>query len=44
METLRGVIGELTELREQDAVEADFVDLGETSAFEVVTAEGECAS
>jgi len=44
IETLRGVIGELTELREEDAVEADFVDLGETSAFEVVTAEGECAS
>jgi sulfite reductase beta subunit-like hemoprotein len=44
IETLRGVIGDLTELREQDAVEADFVDLGETSAFEVVNAEGECAS
>jgi sulfite reductase beta subunit-like hemoprotein len=44
METLRGVIGELTELREADAVEADFVDLGETTAFEVINAEGECAS
>ena len=44
LETLRGVIGDLTELREQDAVEADFVDLGETTAFEVVNAEGECAS
>ena len=44
METLRGVIGELTELREEDAIEADFIDLGETAAFEVVSGEGECAS
>jgi sulfite reductase (NADPH) hemoprotein beta-component len=44
MDTLRSLIADLTELREQDAVEADFVDLGETSAFEVINQEGECAS
>lgn len=27
-----------------DAIEADFIDLGETTAFEVISGEGECAS
>jgi sulfite reductase (NADPH) hemoprotein beta-component len=44
IETLRGLIADLTELRDADAVEADFVDLGDSRAFEVLTAEGECAS
>jgi len=44
MDTLRALIADLTELRDADAIEADFVDLGEAAAFEVVTAEGECAS
>ena len=44
IETLRSLIADLTELREADAVEADFIDLGDTTAFEVITAEGECAS
>ncbi len=42
--TLRGLIADLTELADADAVEADFVDLGETTAFEVISGEGECAS
>jgi len=44
IETLRALIADLTELRDADAIEADFVDLGESRAFEVVNGEGECAS
>jgi len=44
IETLRTLIADLTELGDAEAVEADFVDLGETTAFEVVSGEGECAS
>jgi sulfite reductase beta subunit-like hemoprotein len=44
IETLRSLIQDLTELRDVDSVEADFVDLGEATAFEVITGEGECAS
>jgi sulfite reductase (NADPH) hemoprotein beta-component len=44
IETLRGLITDLGELREADATEDDFIDLGETRAFEVIDGEGECAS
>jgi sulfite reductase beta subunit-like hemoprotein len=44
IETLRALLADLTELSDADAVEDDFVDLGETRAFEVVSGEGECAS
>lgn len=44
IDTLRSLIAELSELRESDAVEADFIDLGEATAFELVDGEGECAS
>ena len=44
IERLRALIADLTELSEGQATEADFVDLGELQAFEVQTAEGECAS
>jgi sulfite reductase beta subunit-like hemoprotein len=44
VETLRGLIADLTVLADADAVEADFVDLGEATAFELVDGEGECAS
>jgi sulfite reductase beta subunit-like hemoprotein len=44
VEKLRALIADLSELREADAVEEDFVDLGETTAFEVIDGEGECAS
>jgi len=44
IDRLRKLIEDLTQLRDVDAVEADFVDLGETAAFVVETTEGECAS
>jgi sulfite reductase beta subunit-like hemoprotein len=44
IEQLRALIAGLGELSEADAVEHDFIDLGETRAFEVVDGEGECAS
>jgi sulfite reductase (NADPH) hemoprotein beta-component len=44
IETLRRLIADLGELREADATEDDFIDLGETRAFEVIDGEGECAS
>ena len=44
IETLRALIADLSELADTDAIESDFVDLGEASAFEVVAGEGECAS
>jgi sulfite reductase beta subunit-like hemoprotein len=43
-DVLRPLIADLSELSEADAIESDFVDLGETTAFEVITGEGECAS
>jgi sulfite reductase beta subunit-like hemoprotein len=43
-DTLKGLIADLGELDETDAVEADFIDLGETRAFEVQTGEGECSA
>jgi len=44
VEKLRALIADLSELRDTDATEDDFVDLGETTAFELVEGEGECAS
>ena len=44
IDTLRTLIADLSELPDAEAVESDFVDLGEASAFEVVAGEGECAS
>jgi sulfite reductase (NADPH) hemoprotein beta-component len=44
LDTLRALIADLTELGDAEAIEADFVDLGETAAFEVASGEGECAS
>jgi len=41
---LKSLIADLSELRDSDAVEADFIDLGDSRAFEVVDGEGECAS
>lgn len=41
-DTLRALIAELGELA--DPVESDYIDLGETRAFEVQTAEGECSA
>ena len=44
LDELRALIADLSELPEAAAVAEDFIDLGETSAFEVVDGEGECAS
>lgn len=44
LDRLKALIADLTELSDADAIETDFIDLGELRAFEVVTAEGECAS
>lgn len=44
IEALRKLIQDLTELKDADATEEDFVDLGEARAFEVISGEGECAS
>lgn len=42
-QTLKALIADLGELADADATEDDFIDLGESRAFEVQTAEGECA-
>ncbi len=41
---LRSLIADLSELSAADATEADFIDLGQTTAFEVQTSEGDCAA
>ncbi|MBA3465741.1 MAG: nitrite/sulfite reductase [Deltaproteobacteria bacterium] len=41
---LKAAIQDLTELKDTEAVESDFIDLGEHKAFEVISGEGECAS
>ena len=40
---LRAVIADLEKLADADAIEDDFIDLGESRAFEINTGEGECA-
>lgn len=41
---LKSLIADLGELSDSDVNENDFIDLGDTRAFEVVSGEGECAS
>jgi sulfite reductase (NADPH) hemoprotein beta-component len=41
---LKATLGDLVDLADADAKDEDFIDLGETSAFEVVAGEGECAA
>ncbi|HTJ42534.1 MAG TPA: nitrite/sulfite reductase [Kofleriaceae bacterium] len=41
---VKAALGSLVELTDADAKDEDFIDLGETSAFEVVQGEGECAA
>jgi len=43
MDTLRELIADLTVIDETTVTEDDFIDLGESRAFEVVQMEGECA-
>lgn len=42
-DVLKTLIADLTQLDDKDAVESDFIDLGQTAAFEVQSGEGECA-
>jgi len=44
LDRLRDLIADLSVLDEADATADDFIDLGETKAFEVVLSEGECAA
>ena len=44
LDRLRALIADLEKLPDADAIEDDFVDLGESRAFEVQSGEGECAS
>src|SRR4051812_3034646 len=44
IDQLRALIADLGELSEKDAIADDFIDLGETRAFEVVDGEGECSA
>jgi sulfite reductase (NADPH) hemoprotein beta-component len=44
LDELKALITDIGELSDIDAIEADFIDLGETSAFEVVQGEGECSA
>jgi sulfite reductase (NADPH) hemoprotein beta-component len=44
LERLRTLIADLFELSDEEAIEADFIDLGDTAVFETITAEGECAA
>jgi sulfite reductase (NADPH) hemoprotein beta-component len=43
-EALKGALGGLGDLTDESATDEDFVDLGESAPFEVMTAEGECAA
>ena len=44
LDELKALIADVGELSDTDATDADFIDLGETSAFEVVQGEGECSA
>jgi sulfite reductase beta subunit-like hemoprotein len=43
LDKLRSLISDLEKLSEADATAEDFIDVGESAAFEVVAGEGECA-
>jgi sulfite reductase beta subunit-like hemoprotein len=44
VDELKQLISDLDKLSDTDAVDADFIDLGETKAFDVQTSEGECSA
>ena len=44
LDDVRAAIADLSDLSDSDAIADDFVDLGETAAFEVVQGEGECSA
>ncbi|HET9992749.1 MAG TPA: hypothetical protein VFQ65_29645 [Kofleriaceae bacterium] len=41
---LKQLIADLTQLADADAVADDFIDLGQSAAFEVESGEGECSA
>ncbi|MEO6774447.1 MAG: nitrite/sulfite reductase [Kofleriaceae bacterium] len=43
-DVLKQLIADLTQLDDADATPEDFIDLGQSAAFEVQTSEGECAA
>jgi sulfite reductase beta subunit-like hemoprotein len=44
LDQLRDLIADLSKIDDATATAEDFVDIGEATAFEVITAEGECAA
>jgi sulfite reductase (NADPH) hemoprotein beta-component len=44
IEELRALIADLSDLPDTDATADDFIDLGESAAFEVIDGEGECSA
>ncbi len=44
VDPVKSLLVDLTELSEIDAIAEDFIDLGETQAFELMQAEGECSA
>ena len=44
LDTVKPLLKDLNDFDAAQATEQDFIDLGETKAFEVVLAEGECAA
>nr|HEX4319063.1 nitrite/sulfite reductase [Kofleriaceae bacterium] len=44
LDAVRALIADLAELADAAATDADFIDLGETAAFEVATSDGECSA
>jgi sulfite reductase (ferredoxin) len=41
---VKTLFGDLTELNESNVTDEDFIDLGQTTTFEVISQEGECAA
>jgi len=44
LDTLRSLIADLAQIDDTNAVDTDFIDLGEDRAFEVINGEGECSA
>jgi sulfite reductase (NADPH) hemoprotein beta-component len=44
VDVLKSLLADLAELHDADVTEADFIDIGEDRAFEVISAEGECSA
>jgi hypothetical protein len=44
LDALKALIADLDKLADADATPEDFIDLGNATAFEVATTEGECSA